>query len=73
MNAKDERIAELESLVETLLEKIAELEAEIAALKKNSSALCHFVFGIAFLGGNCYTAVFTTRKFQTCKKFISSD
>jgi hypothetical protein len=37
MDTKDKRIAELEALLHAALEKIAKLEAEIAALKKNST------------------------------------
>ena len=37
MDAKDKRIAELEALLQAALERIAELETEIAALKKNSA------------------------------------
>ena len=37
MDAKDKRIAELEALLKAALERIATLEAEVAALKKNSS------------------------------------
>jgi transposase len=36
MDAKDKEIAELKALLKTALERIAELEAEIASLKKNS-------------------------------------
>ena len=37
MDAKDKRIAELEALLKAALERIAELEARIAVLEKNSS------------------------------------
>ena len=37
MDAKDQRIAELESLLQVALERIAELEAKVATLEKNSA------------------------------------
>jgi FtsZ-binding cell division protein ZapB len=37
MDVKDQRIAELETLLQAALEHIALLEAEVASLKKNSS------------------------------------